>query len=233
VSDRITAMRETERSHIAATVEASMDMLDKAKQDAAIRARQAAGRDVLITLDTLGRIESPVGCPQELLLRQVAYAHPRSIWAMVRRQGRWYSLSLDLHISDGAADVARTWCRDSLTKLSGVLDLLENRPDLRDARGLVKELRDTVEGVRANFVAQARLSAEATVWSLLHADLQLWAECQAESGRGYRDRVVARLKRWFQEHQECITDFEHKVETAWHETVLQPLRLLCNLDTAE
>jgi hypothetical protein len=180
-------------------------------------------------LDALDNLEAGSERAQDILVREVNGAHPRSVWAMSRRQGQWRTLSLDLHLSDGAAQVARTWSRDPLTKLTGVLDLLQARSDLKEAHGLIQQLRETTEKARVDFVAQARNTVHATIWSPMHADLRLWANCEAEwrTGPGYRSRVVAHLNQWFRHNEQYAEDFRDRLQTAWRERFIEQLRALC------
>lgn len=228
VIGRIIAMRAEEERRIATLSVAARDLLVNARHHAAQKAREAVVRDILIMLDKVENL-STSGQPYDLMLQQVGLAHQRSVWAMTRRRGQWRSLSLDLHLSDGAALLARTASQNPLIELNGVLDLLSKKSELKEAHGLVQQIRDALNEARVNFIAQARNAMLVTVWSPMRIDMQLWADCEDEWGRGvgFRDRVVRRLEDWFGNHGKYIDDFNRHLQTAWEKDIVQTLRVLC------
>ena len=228
VLDRILAARVEQKELLTALVSACGEMLETAKAQALERGRIAIGHAVLPILGELEDLPRGSTKPQEVLLHELGIAHARSVWAMSRRQGQWRTLSLDLHLSDGAAQVARASGRDPIDKLIGMLDLMTDTTELKDAQALIRQFGDAVEKARVDFIAQARIAAQATIWSPMHADLRLWADCESEWGRGagFRNRVVSRMRTWFAEHEPCLDDFFVRLNSAWLDRFIAPLRRL-------
>ena len=149
---------------------------------------------------------------------------------MTRRQGLWRSLSLDLHLSDGAAHVARVVSHGPLDKLIGALDKLEKGVGAKEepALILIRQVREAIREARTQFIAEARNVARTTLWSPLHLDLRLWATCEAEwsKGPGFRMRVGEHLEKWFDSNQDRLDEFNHLLQEAWKERFVGPLRSL-------
>lgn len=229
VLDRIRAMRAQMHRRVEEAAAASAVVLANAMDHAARVARRAVARELLLLLDGLDPLVIGSGRPQDVLLSQVSVAHPRSVWAMARRRGLWRTLSLDLHLSDGAAQVVRGWSREPITKLAGALERLGKRTELKEAGDLIQQLTQALAAARTDFVARSRAACHATIWSPMHADLQLWADCEATwlQGAGYRSRVVDRLGRWFQQNAFRVEDFDKHAQLAWSERFMKPLRDLC------
>ena len=125
--------------------------------------------------------------------------------------------------------IARARARESILKLEGVLDVLDQDAELQDAADLVEQCKEAAEEARAAFVLQARSAADAAIWSRLHADLKLWADFQAEwwGGAGFRSRVVKRLDDWFTANHACVEDFEDQLRAVWKKRLIKALRGLC------
>jgi len=227
--DRIDAIRSEDRAQLRATCAAVERLLASVRDHSIQEARETVIRDVRNALALLDRVSFSNSNPQELLLQQVDAAHPASVRAMARRQGLWRSLSLDLHLSDGAAQTARAFSRAPIQKLTRVLEMLEGRESLREAHGLIQQMRNALEEARKQFIAEARNVARTTLWSPMHLDLKLWAECEAEwsQGKGFRSRVVDHLTNWFKQNGPRVDEFTHRLQEAWQERFLVPLRTLC------
>lgn len=229
IIDRIEAVRAQDRRRVSELAAAARSLVKNVGKHAVEEARRKAAQSVANLLDALENLPRGAGRPQDLLLKQVNSAHPRSVWAMSRRRGQWSTLPLDLHLSDGAASIAKVRARDSILKLEGVFDMLDQNAELQDAADLVEQFREAAEQARAAFVLQARSAVDAAIWSHLHADLKLWADCQAEwHGRaGFRTRVVKRLDDWFTGNHAFVEDFEDRLRAVWRKRFIKALRGLC------
>jgi transcriptional regulator with XRE-family HTH domain len=229
ILDRIHALRADERRRIEAITEAVPQLLDNTRQHAAQTAREEVTGELLLALQSLAAL-APDARPHEFLLRQVESAHPCSVWAMTRRRGHWRSLSLDLHLSDGAAELARMASREPMSILTSLLGRYSHRSELREAQVLVQELCLAVEEARRSFIAHVRVTAHATLFSPQQADLRLWASCEAEwyQGPGFRERVLKRLEDWFYRNPACVEDFKERLQSAWTRLFIEPLGRLCS-----
>lgn len=227
--DRIDAIRAEERARLRAACVAVEDLLTSVRNHSIQEAREAVIRDVRSAMALLDCVSFSGSKPQELLLQQVDTAHPASVRAMARRQGLWRSLSLDLHLSDGAAKTARAFSREPIQNLRHMLETMEDREALREAHGLIQQMRGALEEARSQFIAEARNVARTTLWSPMHLDLKLWATCEAEwsRGKGFRSRVVDHLADWFKKNGPRVDEFSHRLQEAWQERFLAPLRALC------
>jgi hypothetical protein len=229
IKERVDTLREADRTHITIASRALTKLLANARDQAIQVARQAVSRDVQLALRQLDLVDFSSIRPQDLLLKQVDEAHPGSVRAMTRRQGLWRNLSLDLHLSDGAAKVARTCSREPILKLSGALSLIESRVEVSEAQGLIQQVRSAIDESRVQFVGEARSIALTTLWGPLHADVTLWADCENQwrRGKGFRSRVVEILNGWFESNSDRTDDFSDRLQAAWQQRFVQPIRAFC------
>ncbi|HEX8402672.1 MAG TPA: helix-turn-helix transcriptional regulator [Allosphingosinicella sp.] len=165
---------------------------------------------------------------QELIetLRSTRYAS--TVWAMTRRNGEYYNFSTTHQIGAGGAKDAMLRSRDWFSKLQAVLDTQKQDAALQPAEQTIKQIEASTPGWRRAFVEAVRTAAAEIYREELEKDENLWRECYTQWGRGpgFRDRVVAQLRTWFERRTDLNDKLEQQVASAWEYHVLSQLERL-------
>jgi hypothetical protein len=171
---------------------------------------------------------------QELIetLRGTRYAS--TVWAMTRRKGEYYNLSTTHQIGAGAAKDAMLRSSDWFSKLQAVLDTQKQDAALQFAEQTIKQIEASTPGWRRAFVEAVRSAAAEIYREELEKDEKLWRECYTQWGRGpgFRDRVVAQLRTWFERRTDLNDKLEQQVASAWEYHVVCQLERLTDEDAS-
>ena len=158
-------------------------------------------------------------------LRGVRYAS--TLWACTRRNGEYSGLNVMHQVGVGAArDAARRSAR-WFTSLEDTLVALKNDTGLALATKTIEQIGQSAETTRMVFLEAVQRAAMEVYYEPL-SKAAVWGECANEWGRGsgFKDRVIRRLDRWFQQEAGLNDRIEQIVSALWDRTVMAPLRRL-------
>ncbi len=167
---------------------------------------------------------------QELIETLHGTRYASTVWAMTRRNGEYYNFSTTHQIGAGAAKDAMLRSSDWFSKLQAVLDTLKQDRALQLAERTIKQVEASTPSWRRAFVEAVRSAASEIYREELEKDEKLWRECYSQWGRGtgFRDRVVAQLRAWFERRTDLNDKLEQQVEAAWEYNVVRQLERLSN-----
>lgn len=159
---------------------------------------QAAGH--LKTWLDNNRILELTGVPslERTLMNSITSSHAGTLRASVRREGHWDNLYYSHELSYGARLAAVRAVSSKLSTLNAIAEHLLQHSDLKDASGLVREVRRVVStGVRDMYSKCAQIGV--AHHSYMELDSTLWENSESEwgLGGGYRDRVAGHHAEWF------------------------------------
>jgi hypothetical protein len=151
-----------------------------------------------------------------------------TVWAAARRNGQYYGLNLAHQAGVGAAQDAVLRSREWFTGLKMHLGALRANPDLALAVKTIDQIEQGIEASRRAF-AEAVQTAGAEVYrEPLQQANEMWSACAEEWGwgPGFKDRVLGRLRRWFDENSGLKGRLEQITLALWEEKVVQPIERL-------
>jgi transcriptional regulator with XRE-family HTH domain len=158
-----------------------------------------------------------------------------TLWAMTRRNGSWQGLNLPHLIGTGAAQDARLRSGDFFAALHGFLKTLKANPGLALARRTIEQIERSAQQSRTVF-ADAVSTAGAEVYrEPLEKANELWEKCAGEwgEGMGFKTRVSAHLKKWFESQSKLKDKLEELTLKTWDEKVIGPLERLTKQTATE
>jgi transcriptional regulator with XRE-family HTH domain len=167
----------------------------------------------------------------DFLLSQLANVHASTVWATTRRQGGWYNLDVYHCLGVG---VAREGNRRSAQFFAGLEEVVNNmlaNAELAVAHPFLQEVLVKLSEWKDAFLEAAHQAGAEAFRPALQADTELWAQAQAEWGRGggYRDDVARFFRTWFlaDEREGLHRALERRVKTLWRSGVIEPLQAIC------
>lgn len=164
----------------------------------------------------------------QYLLRQMNYEHPGKIRAAMRNGGAGKNLDVYFLLGEGARAVAWSHTQQAFNGLKEQLKYLSDKHKQKPAiQNFLKEILGSWDEWREDFLKFAQLAGEQKFRpQLKYSDI--WAQCADIKGSGFRDRVIGRLRSWFNapEQQNLQNLLKEPMEKAWQEKVLAQLEKL-------
>lgn len=221
------ALRDAQADSLDAAVAAVDDMLENVAKAQALAVLDTVNRELSVYAERRAVLGGQAHGVQRRLIAALRSYHPRQVWAATRRAGAYWNFDVYQHLGAGAAEAAK---RRAQTAVVGLQELLNNRladPEMANAHAFVGQLLEDLEGWEADFVEAVRHHAVTLYRPKLSADDVLWTAVEGKYGYGladYRGEVAAEVEAWFLDHDELADKLERRLQRAWRQTFLKPLR---------
>lgn len=227
VLEKIRSVRKVQAEAARATIAAVDQMLSNRQEAQAIAAMQAVGGNLERFADRHHTLRGARRPAHDRLITAVTTLHPRTVWAATRRAGRFWNFDVFQYLGDGAAAEAKVRSSEVIAGLTAIIESDQSNPELASAHGFLAQILANAAQWDADFVNAARHHAAAIYHEPLGRAQDLWDRCEAAYGAsmgGYRDRVAADLRTWFEENVELREELDRRVGRAWETSVITPLR---------
>ncbi len=235
IVEKIGSVRKVQADSARATILAVDQMLSNQQEAQAMAAMETVGGNLERFADRNRTLRGARRPAYERLIAAVTTLHPRTVWAATRRAGRFWNFDAFQYLGDGAAAEAKIRSSDVIAGLTAIVESDQGNPELASAHGFLAQILANAAQWEADFVNAARHHAAAVYHEPLGRAQDLWDRCEAAYGTsmgGYRDRVAADLRGWFEENVELREELDRRVARAWETSVITPLRRAAGL-TAE
>jgi hypothetical protein len=164
---------------------------------------RAVLRDAGDTLHTWASMNATVPTVQahvqESLVTQIQVAYASTVRAAVRREGEWPQLSYSHHIGYGARRLAVMALEKAVSDFAGHCEILAATPRYADAADLLAQAERVLTASYEELLRKVQLMGQTVFKDALKADPLFWQACMDEWGQGpgYKSRVAAHNKGWF------------------------------------
>lgn len=227
VLEKIRSVRKVQAEAARATIAAVDQMLSNRQEAQAIAAMQTVGGNLERFADRHHTLRGARRPAHDRLITAVTTLHPRTVWAATRRAGRFWNFDVFQYLGDGAAAEAKVRSSEVIVGLTAIIESDQSNPELASAHGFLAQILANAAQWDVDFVNAARHHAAAIYHEPLGRAQDLWDRCEAAYGAsmgGYRDRVAADLRAWFEENVELREELDRRVARAWETSVITPLR---------
>ncbi len=227
VLEKIRSVRKVQAEAARATIAAVDQMLSNRQEAQAIAAMQTVGGNLERFADRHHTLRGARRPAHDRLITAVTTLHPRTVWAATRRAGRFWNFDVFQYLGDGAAAEAKVRSSEVIVGLTAIIESDQSNPELASAHGFLAQILANAAQWDVDFVNAARHHAAAIYHEPLGRAQDLWDRCEAAYGvsmGGYRDRVAADLRAWFEENVELREELDRRVARAWETSVITPLR---------
>ncbi len=220
-------LREAQADALGTSIAAVDAMLDNVAKAQALAVLETVNHDLSVYAERRAALGGQAHVVQRRLIAALRTYHPRQIWAATRRAGAYWNFDVYQHLGAGAAEAAKKRAEGAV---AGLQELLQNRladPDMVNAHAFVGQLLADLEGWESEFVEAVRHHAIAIYRPKLKADDALWSAVEGMYGYGrqdYRGEVAAKVEAWFLDQDELADKLERRLQRAWRQTFLKPLR---------
>jgi transcriptional regulator with XRE-family HTH domain len=222
---RIEKLREPHVERLKNAIEGIDGLIQHQEDEAHQDVRDALKRFVKRHQNDLASVQWSV---HEYLLAQMNYEHPSRIRAAMRNGGTWKNLDVYFLLGEGARAVAWSHTQQAFNGLKEQLkDLLDEHKQKPAIQNFLREILASWDEWREDFLKFAQLAGEQKFSpQLKYSDI--WAQCADIKGSGFRDRVILRLRYWFNapEQRNLQNLLKDPMEKAWQEKVLAQLEKL-------
>ena len=136
---------------------------------------------------------------QESLLEEIRTAYASTVRAAVRREGEWSQLSYSYQIGFGAKRLAFLALGKAVEGFTEHCRILAANPDYADAADLLSQAERVLTSNFEDLLRKVQLMGQSVFKDALKADPSFWQACMDEWGKGpgYKSRVEARNRQWF------------------------------------
>lgn len=227
VLEKIGSVRKVQADAAHATIAAVDQMLSNRQEAQALAAMQAVGGNLERFADRHHALRGARRPAHDRLIAAITTLHPRTVWAATRRAGRFWNFDVFQYLGDGAAAEAKVRSSEVIAGLTAIIESDQGNPELSSAYGFLAQVLANAAQWEADFVNAARHHAAAVYHEPLGRAQDLWDRCEAAYGTsmgGYRDRVAAELRSWFEDNVELREELDRRVTRAWDTSVIAPLR---------
>jgi hypothetical protein len=197
--ERIEAVRNSHVARIQETVRAA-EALEEDVHKTSVALIYARVHDQLRTIRAR-TLSNRTVAPFEKLISAIPRLHQRTVWASVVRQGSWMNLDVYHYLGTGLEADAQERCRVHVLEFEAALGRMLADDDFTPVHAFLKEALKSVGHWRDEFLQAALRLGRDAFRPALKGAIPLWNACAAEYGRGYgfRDRVAAHLRAWFED----------------------------------
>jgi len=204
---RIDVVREFHRSQLREIIEGANALMANYEKQVTLEIIRTASRRLTTWLQhNRGLADLPSAHVHDSLVQAVGTAHPRTIFASVVRRGEWKNLNYAHQISHGARRIAAQMTEAKVNGFKEIATNLLQDGELEPAHDLIRQTIRLLESGFEQLVRKAQLFGQSIHTNDMSTDAVFWQGCETEFGRGYRDRINIRNKKWFVEDHSGDSD---------------------------
>lgn len=223
LGERLTSVRDSFRNKLNSTIEDSKNLLANQEQvqvQAVIRNAEKRIEHWLKNHETLKPASVHV---HDDLLKTMNTTHPRTIRASVFRKGDWYNLNYCHHLGYGSRLLANRQLKQNILNFKDFCKTLSCDAEYFAAQNFIRQAENTLISAFQSLLNKAELTGKNYFNTELASEdaMQLWNECLAENGTGYRDRVVEHNRNWFNKEKtkKLEQDIYILIKKEWEESL--------------
>ena len=209
---------------VAEAVESLIEIREQESADADLRRAIRHLEAVVEQIRTLGPSVRPFF---DALLRQImnCATHQKSLLASVTRAGSWWNFDVYHAIGSGAAEDANLRAREAFQRIRIALINLADDKEYASCKKFLLALAESVDTWFESFLVAARTVAAEVCRPVLSEAGDLWASCEADYRRGFKEHVRWHFKTWFEEQslRSMHTAIEEGLQRAWTRKLIRPL----------
>ena len=222
-------MRETIADRLFDLCAATTEILENHEQPAVT----AAIEEVAKRLNMFLRGNEKLGTRERHAYDQVlstvsGVRYASTLWAATRRNGAYQGLNFVHQIGVGAAKDSRLRSRSWFGAFEKFINSLKVDDDLAEAKHSIDQIGIVAEASERDFLEAAQRAATEIYRDPL-SQASVWSSCSSEWGRGpgFKNRVIAHLRQWFDEEKPELKDtLDERLNALWNRLVVLPLREL-------
>lgn len=224
---KITALREGQAQALTASIAAVEQMLANVARAQALLALETVNWEMTLFAERHQELGRPQITVYSRLIAALRDYHARTVWAATRRQGAFWNFDVYQHLGAGAAAAVK---RRAEPAVLGLREILANKladPEMASAHSFIEQILADVGRWEADFVEAARHHAVTVYRAALMGDEALWSGVEAQYGYGrpdYRGTVARAVQTWFENQDELAAKLERRLQKAWRQAFLKPLR---------
>jgi transcriptional regulator with XRE-family HTH domain len=223
LTSKISSMRTLQSENARATIAAVDQMLENSQLSRVLIALRTVNNEIKNFAEKERFLKQDNSRIHSRLMLILSGAHPRTIWASVRRQGSYWNFDFYQHLGDGAAAEAKRQHFQSFERLRDVIRSKIGPTEYHKVQRFLEQLLADVTAWENDFIRAVQHNAIATYKSRLSKE-PIWEDCEKLYGQGpYRDRVVKRFDEWFAENEDVANELDLKFQLAWQRTFIEPL----------
>lgn len=208
ILERVRSTRNGFRDELRKVIESAQELLENLHKEKVLADQREAGRHVVTWLEQHSDPPGPRGHVHDALLTAIAEAYVSTVNATVRREGEWHSLSYSHQLGHGARRVAVSVLQDWLIEFRAIC---QNLAQTHHAAGELPVQAERLMDLGHEDLLKKMQVAGGTLYrEELHRAQTLWRDLNGEwgQGSGYRQRVVARQGKWFDEDGRAAVEQE-------------------------
>lgn len=215
---RVRSVQNRMREHLVAVTSSARSVLDNQEREQVQEVQRMAVRMLRASLGSIRPLLTVSGHVHEDLLEAIGRSHWSTVRAAVRREGEWPNLSYTHHLSYGARRLAVLACSDSVAGFARTCETMAATSDFSEARELIGQAERTLQTAYDELLRKVQLMGQTAYGSELRKDVAFWTDCEKESGRGYKSRIIARNEGWFASDARGVLEQEMRglIEREWH-----------------
>jgi transcriptional regulator with XRE-family HTH domain len=223
---KVEVLRKVQADGVDAVVSAVDQMLENVQRAQALAALEVINNELKIFANRHKALKDKRKPVHSRLIAAINDRHPRTVWAVTRRNGEFWNFNIYQHLGDGAAAEAK---RRSALAVEGLREIIRNKlvdSSLATSHSFLKQLLDDAGTWEADFVKAARHHAVEVYRPNLSSAGALWSECEDKYGhrRDYRAEVAKEIENWFDENDNLDDKLEQLIQRAWRISFIHPLR---------
>jgi transcriptional regulator with XRE-family HTH domain len=203
INRRIAAVRDSFREKLTETTGDIERLLTNYEQEQVQEVIRSAGKRLESWINQHEKLPNSRVRIEDDLLTTMNWAYAATVRASISRKGRWANLDYCHHLSYGSRLYASSLLKKNIEHFKDHCVTLKGDPEYADAQDFIKQAENTLASAFAELLNKIELTGENYFGDELaseHAS-PLWANCESEYGRGYRDRVVQHNRDWFNEER--------------------------------
>ncbi|MGH7493152.1 MAG: helix-turn-helix domain-containing protein, partial [bacterium] len=156
---------------------------------------------------------------QQELVKAIQRAHWRSVWASIRRKGKWYNLDYYYEIGFGARTIAAKYILKKLNEFEPIIQNLLDDGELSPAHDMLKQVKMVLHSKSDEILKKIEIVGKTAFEDGLRADIEFWNNLESTGGNGYRDSIATTSNQWFKarERAEMHTFVKGKIVDGWQE----------------
>jgi transcriptional regulator with XRE-family HTH domain len=229
LSGQLESLRQRQLDKLQRFVDVSAEFVTNADAAKIQQARAAIAEEIARMTQAYPRPKPLVRPAHKNLIEELESGHASSIAAAVTRKGAWSNFPIHHMIGVGVRIDANLRTSDIFVKLDGRLEgLAQKFSALPEIATIVESLRENLSEWRQEFLEKALTIGRVAFKPHLDSASDLWVGLSVYwgQGSGYRMKVIADVKDWF-DHTEELADARTRVESrlreSWRELVTQRL----------
>jgi hypothetical protein len=197
LAERVRATRQGFRRRLTDVLDNAQKVLDNAAEQQVLEVQLEAARHVRSWREGNPEPADVSGHVQDSLLAEIRSAHAATVHAAIRREGEWHSLSYSYQLGHGARRLGVTALNAHIVGFRSLANTVSR--SYPEAAELMAQAERLMIAGYEDLLRKMQLAGVTLYKEQLQRDKDLWAECEAEWGRGsgYRDRVSNHNREWF------------------------------------